>query len=206
MTNIHATAELGCELDLVALAEDIPAVDPEQTRQQSEMRLTVELFEMVSGNGQPYSGQPQSAPQQQLDDFLDEEESGYTAHVRVYRSGKMCLTGVSIPAHIDATYRRVVHLFNELGVPIDPEPPTISNIVAGVDVGTAVDLECLMVDIGLEECEYNPVGFPGLMTTFGPVTVIVFHNGSVTVAGASTVSGLIDGVGRLQSFMADLSR
>lgn len=93
---------------------------------------------------------------------------------------------------ITQTKQSADDLFNELdklGIRIDfsPDEILIQNIVISGDFHTELDLDMLSVGIGLENCEYEPEQFPGMIfrSERGP-TVLIFRTGKYLIAGAKS--------------------
>jgi len=70
------------------------------------------------------------------------------------------------------------------------EKPEIKNIVAMSDLRTNVDLTKFSLMLGLENVEYEPEQFPGLVYRYNKLTALIFSSGKVILAGARDVSEL----------------
>lgn len=106
-------------------------------------------------------------------------------------------------------------LFNELselGIEIDisTDEVLIQNIVISGDFNVELDLDMLSIGIGLEDCEYEPEQFPGIIfrTERGP-TVLIFRTGKYLITGAKSYANAfqvaVDVNEKLQSFGIELN-
>jgi transcription initiation factor TFIID TATA-box-binding protein len=80
-------------------------------------------------------------------------------------------------------------VFGELasaGVDIDGEPDiTVQNIVFSANLETVLNLSSLAIGLGLENIEYEPEVFPGLVYRIDPpkVVVLMFSSGILVITG-----------------------
>lgn len=81
---------------------------------------------------------------------------------------------------------------------------TVQNIVSTGELGTTVDLNAAAIRLGLEETEYDPEQFPGLIyrPTEHSVVLFVFANGKVIITGAPDFETAETGFEHLRSRMA----
>jgi len=102
----------------------------------------------------------------------------------IFRNGKMNCTGANRIDRIQEGVAKLVGQLRGLGVGIKKDPViTVTNIVATVDLGLTLNLD--EVALNLDNVEYEPETFPGLV--YRPyesrVSVLVFGNGKLVVAG-----------------------
>jgi len=64
----------------------------------------------------------------------------------------------------------------------------VQNIVASADLGTDLNLNAIAVGLGLENVEYEPEQFPGLVyrLTDPRVVVLIFGSGKMVVTGGKS--------------------
>jgi len=105
----------------------------------------------------------------------------------IFRSGKIVCTGAK---STDDVYESLDIVFDELrdlgiDVPSNPEI-TIQNIVSSGDLGYPVNLNAVAIGVGLENIEYEPEQFPGLVYRLDDphVVTLIFGSGKVVVTGA----------------------
>ncbi len=107
----------------------------------------------------------------------------------IFRNGKMNCTGANDISRIEKGVSKLVNQLRGLGIEIETDPEiTVTNVVATVDLG--LDLNLDEVALNLENVEYEPETFPGLV--FRPhesrASVLVFGNGKLVLAGLHEVS------------------
>lgn len=109
----------------------------------------------------------------------------------IFRSGKIVCTGASSVEDVDRAVEQVFGELAELGIPTDNrEEPTIQNIVSSADLGTTLNLNALAIGLGLEDVEYEPEQFPGLVYRISEpdVVVLLFGSGKIVITGATKVA------------------
>jgi transcription initiation factor TFIID TATA-box-binding protein len=62
---------------------------------------------------------------------------------------------------------------------------TVQNIVASADLGTVLNLNAIAIGLGLENIEYEPEQFPGLVYRLAvpKVVMLLFGSGKLVVTG-----------------------
>lgn len=117
--------------------------------------------------------------------------------VLLFRSGKMVCTGgnsvTSIHDAFDATFDRL----RTLGIPVDDSPEVvIQNLVMSGDLGNQLNLNAVAIGLGLEQVEYEPEQFPGLIFRVDDpdVVALLFGSGRVVVTGAESLKDGEDGL------------
>jgi len=108
----------------------------------------------------------------------------------IFRSGKIVCTGAdSVPTVHDAL-DTVFDVLTDLGVAV-PEGPevTIQNIVSSADIGSRLNLNALAIGLGLENVEYEPEQFPGLVYRLEEPAVVclLFGSGKLVITGGKAV-------------------
>ncbi|MDS0476855.1 TATA-box-binding protein [Natrinema sp. 1APR25-10V2] len=106
----------------------------------------------------------------------------------LFRSGKLVCTGAS---SISAATDAVNQLFEELrglglAVPSDPTL-TVQNIVTSGDLGASLNLNAIAIGLGLEQVEYEPEQFPGLVYRADDLDVVIllFGSGKLVITGGT---------------------
>ncbi len=108
----------------------------------------------------------------------------------IFRSGKIVCTGASSVDDVDRALEQVFGELSKLGIPTeDREEATIQNIVSSADLGTTLNLNALAIGLGLEDVEYEPEQFPGLVYRIDEpsVVVLMFGSGKIVITGAKQV-------------------
>lgn len=126
--------------------------------------------------------------------------------VLVTRSGILLFTGGDSIDNLRDTYRRVSEELKEVGVDDTKDTGEIElvNVVSTSEVGSDVDLNYLSISLGLENTEYEPEQFPGLVYRIeeGPV-VLIFSSGKIVVTGGKSTPEIIDAVETIRKLISD---
>jgi transcription initiation factor TFIID TATA-box-binding protein len=103
----------------------------------------------------------------------------------LYTSGKYIVRGGSEHENLHQANEQLLSALAELGVSYEDPDFDVRNLVCVCDVGKEIDLNRLMVEIGLENAEFEPEQFPGLV--FHPpdydCVALVFSSGKIVVTG-----------------------
>lgn len=103
----------------------------------------------------------------------------------LYTSGKYILRGGDDFDRMEAVNQRFLDLLRGLGVSLDEPYLEIKNVVCVGDLGREVNLNAVMIGLGLEQTEYEPEQFPGLV--YRPkdsrCTLLIFGSGKVVITG-----------------------
>jgi len=118
--------------------------------------------------------------------FLRFNEDGEL--IVLYTSGKYAIRGGD---EFDNLYRvndQFLSRLNELGLEFDDCPLEIKNVVAVGDLEKEINLNTLMIGLGLEQAEYEPEQFPGLVyrPTKSRCVLLVFASGKVVITAGRT--------------------
>jgi|Deesub1362B_J571_1020462.scaffolds.fasta_scaffold00053_24 transcription initiation factor TFIID TATA-box-binding protein len=112
------------------------------------------------------------------------------AKATIYKTGRYIIVGLK---SIDEVERAFFELKNFLSRFVDvssAEKPEIKNIVAMGDLKTHVDLTKFSLILGLENVEYEPEQFPGMVYRDNKLTALIFSSGKIILAGATDVKEL----------------
>ncbi|MGM0605899.1 MAG: TATA-box-binding protein [Halobacteriota archaeon] len=104
----------------------------------------------------------------------------------IFRSGKIVCTGADSPEAVHESLAIVFEKLRELQIPIEEEPEiTIQNIVASADLGVDLNLNAIAIGLGLENIEYEPEQFPGLVYRIDEpeVVALLFGSGKLVITG-----------------------
>ncbi len=107
----------------------------------------------------------------------------------IFRSGKIVCTGAKSVDAVHAACQRVFGDLRALGVDVDDDPEVIvQNIVASADLGDSLNLNAIAIGFGLENIEYEPEQFPGLVYRLDDpkVVVLIFGSGKLVITGGKT--------------------
>jgi transcription initiation factor TFIID TATA-box-binding protein len=110
--------------------------------------------------------------------------------VILYRTGKYIVRGRKEYEKLYRANEEFLEFMRSLGVISEDEKPSfeLNNIVFVGDLSKRIDLEELIIRIGLENAEFEPEQFPGLVyrpPEFGCV-LLVFGSGKVSITGSAS--------------------
>ncbi len=105
----------------------------------------------------------------------------------IFSSGKIVCTGGRTMDEVHASIRKIMKSLEKINVKIKEEPEAkIQNIVASGSVG--MDLNLNVLAMKLENTEYEPEQFPGLVYKLPEkkATFLLFSNGKVVCTGTKS--------------------
>jgi transcription initiation factor TFIID TATA-box-binding protein len=150
--NVVASTGIGQELDLEALAEDLPGSD----------------FNPDNFPGLVYRTQEPKAA------------------ALIFRSGKIVCTGAKSIDDVHEALEIIFGKLRDLQIPVEETPEiTVQNIVSSADLGHTLNLNALAIGLGLEDVEYEPEQFPGLVYRMDEpdVVILLFGSGKIVITG-----------------------
>ncbi|MDI6902352.1 MAG: TATA-box-binding protein [Methanocellales archaeon] len=104
----------------------------------------------------------------------------------IFRSGKIVCTGAKSIEDVEKSLQKVFRKMREIGIDVIEKPQvTVQNIVASADLGSELNLNAIAIGLGLENIEYEPEQFPGLVYRLSEpkVVVLLFGSGKLVVTG-----------------------
>ncbi|MGI5990697.1 MAG: TATA-box-binding protein [Methanosarcina sp.] len=107
----------------------------------------------------------------------------------VFTSGKVVCTGAKNVADVHTVIGNMAKKLNSIGIKTIENPQiTVQNIVASADLHTILNLNAIAIGLGLENIEYEPEQFPGLVYRIDEpkVVVLIFSSGKLVVTGGKT--------------------
>ncbi len=107
----------------------------------------------------------------------------------VFRSGKVVCTGSKSVEDARRAVKQIVKMLKEIDIPVIDEPDVkVQNIVASADLGVDLNLNAIAIGLGLENIEYEPEQFPGLVYRLDNprVVVLIFGSGKMVVTGGKS--------------------
>ncbi|RJT07507.1 TATA-box-binding protein [Halococcus sp. IIIV-5B] len=131
---------------------------------------------------------------------------GTQATSLIFRSGKMTCTGAATVEGVHEAIHATVEALEELGLEADSPDVTVQNIVSDADLGESLHLEAITIGLGLENVEYEPEQFPGLIYRLpesNPV-VLLFGSGKLVITGARTLDEAEKALSQISERLSDL--
>jgi len=105
----------------------------------------------------------------------------------IFSSGKIVCTGARTMPNVHESIRKIMKSLEKINIKIKTEPQVnIQNIVAAGSVG--MDLNLNVLAMKLENTEYEPEQFPGLVYKLPELkaTFLLFSNGKVVCTGTKS--------------------
>ena len=105
----------------------------------------------------------------------------------LFRSGKAVCTGGKSLEQVEIAISKVVKQLEAAGVVVKDVPEiVVQNIVASSDLGAKINLNAIAISLGLDNVEYEPEQFPGLVYRIDSpkVVVLLFGSGKLVCTGA----------------------
>lgn len=105
----------------------------------------------------------------------------------IFSSGKIVCTGAKNLDEVRDCIKKIIKSLEKINIKIKIEPEiTVQNIVAAGDIGMDLNLNTLAMK--LENTEYEPEQFPGLVHKFAKneATFLLFSNGKVVCTGTKS--------------------
>jgi transcription initiation factor TFIID TATA-box-binding protein len=124
----------------------------------------------------------------------------------IFRSGKIICVGARSPADAKIALKKTVKNIKKIGIRFNEEnlKVKIENIVVAVNLGKELNLDQLAFQ--LENSEYEPEQFPGLVyRIYEPkVAFLLFSSGRVVCAGAKSMDAVKLAVKKLEATLRSL--
>lgn len=125
----------------------------------------------------------------------------------LFRSGKANCTGAKTIEDVRKTVDIIAKKLKEMGVEVYKNPEiVIQNIVAISDLGTELNLNDVAMGLGLENVEYEPEQFPGLVYRLREprVAMLLFGSGKIVCTGARKIEDVSTAVDKLAAELSSL--
>ena len=122
--------------------------------------------------------------------------------VLVFSSGNLVCTGTKSTAQVKEVIRQVIKQLAKIGIKITDKPKvTVQNIVASGSIN--VDLNLNILALELENTEYEPEQFPGLVYKLDDptTTFLLFSNGKLVCTGTKNRQQLEDAMAQLKKML-----
>jgi transcription initiation factor TFIID TATA-box-binding protein len=120
-------------------------------------------------------------------------------YVAFYRSGRCSIAGGKSIEHFETVVKQVNEVMRDL-LEYEYEPAVeVSNIVATTDLGSPISLEALMLELGMEQTEYEPEQFPALMYRDSEYVVLVFSSGKLLCTGLTDMQSVSEAIETMSS-------
>jgi transcription initiation factor TFIID TATA-box-binding protein len=118
----------------------------------------------------------------------------------IFRSGKIVCTGAKSIDDVGLGLKNLFKKMGEVGIKVEGTPDVkVQNIVASADLASVLNLNAIAIGLGLENIEYEPEQFPGLVYRIDKpkVVVLLFGSGKLVVTGGKQPKDAEDAVVRI---------
>ncbi len=127
----------------------------------------------------------------------------------LFRSGKANCTGAKNVENVRKTVEIIADKLRKLGIDVYKNEDlkiVIQNIVAISDLGTELNLNEVAMGLGLENVEYEPEQFPGLVYRLDEpkVAMLLFGSGKIVCTGARRIEDVSIAVQKLADELESL--
>ena len=127
--------------------------------------------------------------------------------VLVFSSGNLVCTGTKSIAQVKEVIREVIKQLKKIGVRVTIVPKiTVQNIVASGSINVNLNLNFLALE--LENTEYEPEQFPGLVYKLVEpnATFLLFSNGKLVCTGTKNRAQLEDSMNQLNKKIREVQK
>jgi len=119
----------------------------------------------------------------------------------IFSSGKIVLTGIRRKPDLKKGLDVIIKSLNEVGVKTLDEPEVaITNIVCSYDIGKYINLNKVVITLNLENIEYEPEQFPGLVYRIKDpkIVALLFSSGKIILTGGKNLKDIKRGLDFLE--------
>lgn len=124
--------------------------------------------------------------------------------VLITRTGILLFTGGDSIENLQNTYKCITSELRELGIEDlkSIDDINIVNIISTFNVNSDIDLNHMSILLGLENMEYEPEQFPGIVYRIenGPV-VLIFSSGNIIITGATSTEDILEAKTRIKGLI-----
>jgi transcription initiation factor TFIID TATA-box-binding protein len=115
----------------------------------------------------------------------------------LFSSGKIVLTGIRTTSALADGLAVIIQSLNDAGFATLTEPRVaITNMVCSYDLARYINLNKVVVTLNLENIEYEPEQFPGLVYRIKDpgIVVLIFSSGKLILTGARNLEDVRKGL------------
>jgi transcription initiation factor TFIID TATA-box-binding protein len=119
----------------------------------------------------------------------------------IFSSGKVVLTGIRDKQALTEGLKIIISSLKEAGVDTLKEPKVaITNIVCSYDIGKYINLNKVVITLNLENIEYEPEQFPGLVYRIKDpkIVALLFSSGKIILTGGKNMEDIKKGLDFLE--------
>ena len=119
----------------------------------------------------------------------------------IFSSGKVVLTGIRDKQALTDGLNIIMKSLKSAGVKTHKEPKVaITNIVCSYDIGKYINLNKVVITLNLENIEYEPEQFPGLVYRIKDpkIVALLFSSGKIILTGGKNLEDVKKGLDFLE--------
>jgi len=121
----------------------------------------------------------------------------------IFRSGRIVCTGAKSVADVKKAIKNVVERLTEAGFEVNKNPEVV--VHATTDLKKVLNLNTIAISLGLENVEYEPEQFPGLVYRIDDpkIVALLFGSGKIVCTGAKKKEDLTLAVQKIQTELSN---
>jgi transcription initiation factor TFIID TATA-box-binding protein len=126
----------------------------------------------------------------------------------LFRSGKIVCTGAKSIDEVHKGLENVFQSLRDIGIDVKGTPEIkVQNIVASADLHAVLNLNAIANGLGLENIEYEPEQFPGLVYRVSDpkVVILLFGSGKLVITGGKKPEDAANAVDRIVKELKSVS-
>jgi len=125
----------------------------------------------------------------------------------IFSSGKVVLTGIRDTDSLDKGLLLIIDKMKNAGITCFDEPRVaITNIVCSYDIGNKINLNKVVMTLNLENIEYEPEQFPGLVYRISDpkIVALLFSSGKIILTGGKNMEDIKKGLNYLEQKLGNI--
>lgn len=125
----------------------------------------------------------------------------------IFSSGKVVLTGIRDRDSLDQGLELIISSMKEAGVKTFDRPRVaVTNIVCSYDIGKYINLNKVVITLNLENIEYEPEQFPGLVYRIRDpkIVALLFSSGKIILTGGKNLDDVKRGLEFLEQKLENI--
>ncbi len=119
----------------------------------------------------------------------------------IFSTGKIVLTGIRNNKALTEGLAIIIKSLNEVGIDTLKEPKVaITNMVCSYDLGKYININNVVITLNVENIEYEPEQFPGLVYRIKDpkIVVLIFSSGKIILTGGKNLEDVKKGLDVLE--------
>ncbi|MGA2917413.1 TATA-box-binding protein [Methanoregula sp.] len=126
----------------------------------------------------------------------------------IFSSGKIVITGVRNNKALTDGLAIVIKSLKTAGIePLKEPKVAITNMVCSYDLGKYINLNKVVITLNIENIEYEPEQFPGLVYRVKDpkIVVLIFSSGKIILTGAKNLEDVKKGLAVLEQKLESIT-